>query len=99
MCIYVLKTYISYTELQIQLYLIFLFRLILEREGARSLFRGLGPNLVGVAPSRYEQQLCSIWVYSFVLNVQYYCTVRTDLAVLKTGCLLYTQQHALFKVL
>lgn len=28
-------------------------RLILEREGPRSLFRGLGPNLVGVAPSRY----------------------------------------------
>ncbi|XP_067109867.1 solute carrier family 25 member 36-A-like [Osmerus mordax] len=27
-------------------------RLILEREGPRSLFRGLGPNLVGVAPSR-----------------------------------------------
>ncbi|MEQ2280331.1 hypothetical protein AMECASPLE_018632, partial [Ameca splendens] len=26
--------------------------LILEREGPRSLFRGLGPNLVGVAPSR-----------------------------------------------
>lgn len=30
-----------------------LHRLILEREGPRSLFRGLGPNLVGVAPSRY----------------------------------------------
>lgn len=30
-----------------------LHRLILEKEGARSLFRGLGPNLVGVAPSRY----------------------------------------------
>ncbi|MGH0155921.1 UNVERIFIED_CONTAM: hypothetical protein FKN15_067552 [Acipenser sinensis] len=28
------------------------FRLILEKEGPRSLFRGLGPNLVGVAPSR-----------------------------------------------
>lgn len=27
-------------------------KLIFEREGARSLFRGLGPNLVGVAPSR-----------------------------------------------
>lgn len=27
-------------------------KLIMEREGARSLFRGLGPNLVGVAPSR-----------------------------------------------
>uniref|UniRef100_UPI00398F6E91 solute carrier family 25 member 36-like isoform X2 n=1 Tax=Pristiophorus japonicus TaxID=55135 RepID=UPI00398F6E91 len=25
---------------------------ILEKEGVRSLFRGLGPNLVGVAPSR-----------------------------------------------
>uniref|UniRef100_A0AAV2LY70 Uncharacterized protein n=1 Tax=Knipowitschia caucasica TaxID=637954 RepID=A0AAV2LY70_KNICA len=25
---------------------------ILEKEGPRSLFRGLGPNLVGVAPSR-----------------------------------------------
>ncbi|XP_057714018.1 solute carrier family 25 member 36-A-like [Corythoichthys intestinalis] len=27
-------------------------KLIFEREGPRSLFRGLGPNLVGVAPSR-----------------------------------------------
>ncbi|XP_056612767.1 solute carrier family 25 member 36-A [Triplophysa dalaica] len=27
-------------------------RFILEKEGARSLFRGLGPNLIGVAPSR-----------------------------------------------
>ncbi|KAA8587677.1 hypothetical protein FQN60_016539 [Etheostoma spectabile] len=27
-------------------------KLIIEREGTRSLFRGLGPNLVGVAPSR-----------------------------------------------
>lgn len=27
-------------------------RAILEKEGIRSLFRGLGPNLVGVAPSR-----------------------------------------------
>ncbi|XP_028567740.2 solute carrier family 25 member 36-A-like [Podarcis muralis] len=29
-----------------------LLRTILEKEGIRSLFRGLGPNLVGVAPSR-----------------------------------------------
>ncbi|XP_061862251.1 solute carrier family 25 member 33 isoform X2 [Colius striatus] len=29
-----------------------LLRAILEKEGMRSLFRGLGPNLVGVAPSR-----------------------------------------------
>uniref|UniRef100_A0A9J7XWU5 Solute carrier family 25 member 36a n=2 Tax=Cyprinus carpio TaxID=7962 RepID=A0A9J7XWU5_CYPCA len=29
-------------------------KLILEKEGPRSLFRGLGPNLVGVAPSRYD---------------------------------------------
>ncbi|KAM9468640.1 solute carrier family 25 member 36-A-like [Clarias gariepinus] len=27
-------------------------KMILEKEGSRSLFRGLGPNLVGVAPSR-----------------------------------------------
>ncbi|XP_053565953.1 solute carrier family 25 member 36 [Bombina bombina] len=27
-------------------------KMILQKEGARSLFRGLGPNLVGVAPSR-----------------------------------------------
>lgn len=32
----------------------FFVRLILEKEGPRSLFRGLGPNLVGVAPSRYK---------------------------------------------
>uniref|UniRef100_A0A8C6XXS6 Solute carrier family 25 member 33 n=1 Tax=Naja naja TaxID=35670 RepID=A0A8C6XXS6_NAJNA len=30
----------------------FLNRIILEKEGVRSLFRGLGPNLIGVAPSR-----------------------------------------------
>lgn len=40
------------------------FRSILEKEGPRSLFRGLGPNLVGVAPSRYSEihpacQCCS----------------------------------------
>lgn len=29
-----------------------ILKTILEKEGARSLFRGLGPNLVGVAPSR-----------------------------------------------
>ncbi|XP_042303656.1 solute carrier family 25 member 33-like [Sceloporus undulatus] len=29
-----------------------LLRSILEKEGIRSLFRGLGPNLIGVAPSR-----------------------------------------------
>uniref|UniRef100_A0A8B9F7H3 Solute carrier family 25 member 33 n=1 Tax=Amazona collaria TaxID=241587 RepID=A0A8B9F7H3_9PSIT len=29
-----------------------LLRAIIEKEGVRSLFRGLGPNLVGVAPSR-----------------------------------------------
>ncbi|XP_013928064.1 PREDICTED: solute carrier family 25 member 36-A-like [Thamnophis sirtalis] len=29
-----------------------LLRVILEKEGVRSLFRGLGPNLIGVAPSR-----------------------------------------------
>lgn len=29
-----------------------LLRAILEKEGVRSLFRGLGPNLAGVAPSR-----------------------------------------------
>ncbi len=28
-------------------------RLIIEKEGPRSLFRGLGPNLIGVAPSRW----------------------------------------------
>lgn len=31
------------------------FSSILEKEGPRSLFRGLGPNLVGVAPSRYSE--------------------------------------------
>uniref|UniRef100_A0A8C5A2F7 Solute carrier family 25 member 36a n=1 Tax=Gadus morhua TaxID=8049 RepID=A0A8C5A2F7_GADMO len=33
-------------------------KLILEREGPRSLFRGLGPNLVGVAPSRVHRHYC-----------------------------------------
>lgn len=44
-----------------------LSRLILEKEGPRSLFRGLGPNLVGVAPSRYLQQ--NEYYSSSVINV------------------------------
>lgn len=32
--------------------LYYVFRHILETEGVQGLFRGLGPNLVGVAPSR-----------------------------------------------
>lgn len=28
------------------------YRHIVETEGAKALFKGLGPNLVGVAPSR-----------------------------------------------
>ncbi len=40
----------TYSVLTFSLYI----RLILEKEGPRSLFRGLGPNLVGVAPSRYD---------------------------------------------
>ncbi|CDQ90086.1 unnamed protein product [Oncorhynchus mykiss] len=35
-------------------------KLILEKEGPRSLFRGLGPNLVGVAPSRYDLPCCAV---------------------------------------
>jgi len=34
--------------------LLFLFRYILKYEGIKGLFKGLIPNLVGVAPSRYE---------------------------------------------
>lgn len=34
---------------------LFYYRSILEKEGPSSLFRGLGPNLVGVAPSRYSK--------------------------------------------
>ncbi|KAJ8256501.1 hypothetical protein COCON_G00186530 [Conger conger] len=37
-------------------------KLILEKEGPRSLFKGLGPNLVGVAPSRYVGQNLSVIV-------------------------------------
>ena len=33
------------------------FRHIIEHEGVRGLFKGLGPNLIGVAPSRYLE-LC-----------------------------------------
>jgi hypothetical protein len=32
--------------------LTFTSRYIVQNEGARGLFKGLGPNLVGVAPSR-----------------------------------------------
>lgn len=31
---------------------IFIYRLIVETEGSRALFKGLGPNIIGVAPSR-----------------------------------------------
>lgn len=34
---------------------LFYYSSILEKEGPSSLFRGLGPNLVGVAPSRYSK--------------------------------------------
>ncbi|XP_074689778.1 solute carrier family 25 member 36 isoform X2 [Strix aluco] len=34
------------------IYMFLSLRMILQKEGPRSLFRGLGPNLVGVAPSR-----------------------------------------------
>jgi hypothetical protein len=34
--------------------LLSLFRYILKYEGVAGLFKGLLPNLIGVAPSRYE---------------------------------------------
>uniref|UniRef100_A0A672FLS3 Solute carrier family 25 member 33 n=1 Tax=Salarias fasciatus TaxID=181472 RepID=A0A672FLS3_SALFA len=54
-------------------------RSILEKEGPKSLFRGLGPNLVGVAPSRYNTfivysphfgltLICSFCSAAFVTN-------------------------------
>lgn len=46
-----------------------LHRLILEREGPRSLFRGLGPNLVGVAPSRY-------FFFPVLLKLTFQCLIR-----------------------
>lgn len=32
---------------------VYAFKVIVEKEGVKGLFRGLAPNLVGVAPSRY----------------------------------------------
>lgn len=32
---------------------LFIFRGVRHKEGFRALFKGLGPNLVGVIPSRY----------------------------------------------
>lgn len=32
-------------------------RHIIDTEGPKALFKGLGPNLIGVAPSRYEKNL------------------------------------------
>lgn len=45
-------TPVSPSSLMWLLFFFFFLRSILEKEGPRSLFRGLGPNLVGVAPSR-----------------------------------------------
>eukprot|EP00069_Balaena_mysticetus_P008876 bmy_06050T0 len=42
----------------LKIHLFSLFRSILEKEGPKSLFRGLGPNLVGVAPSRAVYFAC-----------------------------------------
>uniref|UniRef100_A0A803Y573 Solute carrier family 25 member 36 n=1 Tax=Meleagris gallopavo TaxID=9103 RepID=A0A803Y573_MELGA len=39
-------------DMNIKILLLLFSRMILQKEGPRSLFRGLGPNLVGVAPSR-----------------------------------------------
>lgn len=47
------------------------YRLILEREGPRSLFRGLGPNLVGVAPSRYSQSHHDYTNQLYIPNIIY----------------------------
>nr|XP_009669766.1 PREDICTED: solute carrier family 25 member 33 isoform X2 [Struthio camelus australis] len=41
---------------------------ILEKEGPRSLFRGLGPNLVGVAPSSNIVHVCSAGSAAFITN-------------------------------
>ena len=38
--------------LHLSLALLFVFRHIVQHEGVQGLFKGLGPNLVGVAPSR-----------------------------------------------
>lgn len=46
-----------------------LLRSILQNEGARSLFKGLGPNLVGVAPSR----AIYFWAYS---TAKEFCNTR-----------------------
>lgn len=82
---------------------ILFYRLILEREGPRSLFRGLGPNLVGVAPSRYWQwhqqyslfvanQLCNfIHVWSeYIISV-----IRTSMTCIQM-IKLYTQLRHIF---
>ena len=41
------------------------FRHIIKTEGLKSLFRGLGPNLIGVAPSRYHSLL---WFNKYCSN-------------------------------
>jgi hypothetical protein len=45
--------YEFYGDKRMEIFL-FLFRYILKYEGIKGLFKGLIPNLVGVAPSRYE---------------------------------------------
>lgn len=46
------KVLLLYFEFQCQLIRNIFFRHIVQNEGPRALFKGLGPNLVGVAPSR-----------------------------------------------
>lgn len=41
----------NYKDANLKIFLCY-FRLIIEKEGPRALFKGLGPNIIGVAPSR-----------------------------------------------
>lgn len=41
------------------------FRHVIETEGTRALFKGLGPNLVGVAPSRYDAMSCNCKMHCY----------------------------------
>lgn len=48
---------------------------IIRTEGPRALFKGLGPNIIGVAPSRYIVLVCSMFHSSFVFSrAIYFCT-------------------------
>ena len=49
------------------------FKKVIRHEGIRGLYRGLGPQLVGVCPEKAIK--LTVWLFMFVLCLNTYCKV------------------------